>query len=91
MLGFVDSESECDAMRFRRHDCLTLVVDACRLLWRHRCRIGLESDVGLVVVLLNKQNEDEMFSYECAVWKYPLVTLVSCSDTLCAKNIEVAA
>ena len=40
---------------------------------------------------LNKQNEDEMYSYECAVWKYPLVTLISCSDTLCAKIIEVAA
>ncbi len=40
---------------------------------------------------LNKQNEDEMYSYECAIWKYPLVTLISCSDTLCAKVIEVAA
>ena len=40
---------------------------------------------------LNKQNEDEMYSYECAICRYPLVTLISCSDTLCAKIIEVAA
>ncbi len=39
---------------------------------------------------LNQQCPDELSSYECAVRRYPLVTLIGCSDTLCAKIIEVA-
>lgn len=37
---------------------------------------------------LNQQCEDERLSYERAVNKYPLVTLIGCSDTISAKIVE---
>jgi len=37
---------------------------------------------------LNQQCEDEKLAYEWAVRKYPLVTLIGCSDTISAKIVE---